>query len=328
MNQYAQNRYARQIVLPEIGAKGQGRLLSARVAVVGAGGLGCPVLQYLAGAGVGKITIFDPERVEESNLHRQTLFSVRDIGQPKALSARARLHEAYPDIEIDAHAKALNPSNALGLIQTVDLVIDAADSYAVSYILSDICLAENVPLISASALGQAGYVGGFCAFAPSMRAVFPDLPIQNARCETAGIMGPVVGMIGAMQAQMALKVILDHTPSPLGKIFTLDMKKLTFGHFSFLNACEPVAFFPFISMGDIRLCDQLVDLRGKDEASVKISAHAQRLTMEKIHSLNIASPECRVILCCASGLRAWRAAAILHARGHSNLALLATSATE
>ncbi|WP_035898317.1 HesA/MoeB/ThiF family protein, partial [Labrenzia sp. DG1229] len=202
------NRYARQMQLPEIGEAGQSKLGKAHVAVVGAGGLGCPVLQYLAGAGIGRISIFDPDEVEESNLHRQPIYGMPDIGSPKALAARDALRTLNPQVKVSANVEALGPSKAIEIVAQVDLVIDAADSFATSYILSDACLAECTPLISASVLGQTGYVGGFCGGAPSLRAVFPELPATGVTCATAGVLGPVVGVIGALQAQIALRIFL------------------------------------------------------------------------------------------------------------------------
>ncbi|MFD3189951.1 HesA/MoeB/ThiF family protein [Sedimentitalea sp. HM32M-2] len=318
------SRYERQMTLPEIGAAGQDRLASADVLVVGAGGLGSPVLQYLAGAGVGHIALVDPDRVEESNLHRQPLFAMSDVGQAKALAARDRLCAANPDIRVSAHVTALDPANAPALAAQADLVIDAADSYAVSYTLSDLCLSLGTPLVSASVLGQSGYVGGFCGTAPSLRAVFPDLPTGGATCANAGVMGPVVGMIGALQAQMALQILLGHTPSPLGRMVSVDAQSLHFSGFSFLDAPEPDIAFPFLAPVQLTHHDRIIELRTADEAPDPVHAHAIRLTGAKPPEIGPPDPAMRTVLCCSSGLRAWRAAAALAAQGHDNLALCAT----
>ena len=321
-------RYARQMVLPEVGPKGQARLARARVLVVGAGGLGCPVLQYLAGAGVGQITLIDPDHVEESNLHRQPLYHMSDLTQPKVLAARAHLLAANPNVTIDGHQLALHPANAWECVAGADVVIDAADSFAVSYILSDTCHANQTPLISASALGQTGYAGGFCGGdAPSLRAVFPDLPSRGATCDTAGVLGPVVGMIGALQAQMALQVLLRQHPSPLGQMMTLDFKQLRFGKFSFRDATEPKTTIPFVSKSDLRPTDQVIELRDKIEAPDPVAPHAIRLSGDAIDAFQHMS-ERRVVVCCASGLRAWQAASGLRNQGCKNLAILAARACE
>ncbi|OWY08784.1 thiamine biosynthesis protein ThiF [Thioclava sp. F42-5] len=319
------SRYARQMILPEIGAAGQARLTAAHVAVIGAGGLGCPVLQYLAGAGVGRLTIFDPDMVEESNLHRQPLYRMADLGRPKVEAARDALRALNPQIAVKARATALGPQRAEKIAAEADLVIDAADSFAVSYILSDACLRAQTPLISASVLGQTGYVGGFCGEAPSLRAVFPDLPASGASCATAGVLGPVVGVIGSLQAQIALRVLLGTDAPALGRMLTADLAELSFGGFSFLGTPEPERPLRFVSADMLCEGDLVVDLRGEDEAPSPISAGAVRLPGSELTALEPASGQ-RVVLCCASGLRAWRAARDLQERGFEALALLAAKA--
>lgn len=167
-------RYDRQTRLNGFGAAGQARLLGARVLIVGAGGLGATVLPALVGAGAGHIRLADPDLVEETNLHRQTLFRMSDLGRPKAEAAAAALSGLNPDCTISPAMLRIDPASARTELPGVDLVIDAADSFATSYALSDLCLAMGKPLISASVLGRQGYVGGFCGGAPSLRAVFPD----------------------------------------------------------------------------------------------------------------------------------------------------------
>lgn len=316
------NRYARQIILPEVGTDGQAKLGHAHVLVVGAGGLGCPVLQYLAGAGVGRITLVDPDRVEESNLHRQPLYTMSDLGRPKVLAARNHLLDANPSIVVEAHVRALDPDNAPALVAQVDVVVDAADSFAVTYTLSDTCKSAGVALISASALGQSGYAGGFCGTGPSIRAVFPDLPSRGATCATAGVMGPVVGMIGTLQAQMVLQVLLGQTPSPLGRIVTLDLQSLHFGGFEFGTAPEPDRCTSFVSLANLSADDQVIELRDVTETVSLVAPQAERWSIETIHRFT-PEPDRRVVLCCATGLRAWRAASVLEAQGVKNLALLA-----
>ncbi len=316
------NRYARQMMLPDVGPIGQARLAQAHVLVVGAGGLGCPVLQYLAGAGIGQITLFDADVVEEGNLHRQPLFDMTDVRHPKVSAAQSHLLAAHPELRLTANICALDPSNAHAAVIRADVIIDAADSFAVSYTLSDTCLAQGKPLISASALGQSGYVGGFCGGAPSLRAVFPDLPEQAASCATAGVLGPVVGVIGALQAQMALRVILRADPSPLGTMVTLDLTNFQMGRFSFLGAPEPIQQMPFVSLRDLSPCDQVVELRPVGEAPHAVSPTAQRILPEAIIGHRFAQGR-RIVLCCRSGLRAWRVGRQLQHMGFSDIALLA-----
>lgn len=315
------NRYARQMILPQVGVAGQARLSAARVVVVGAGGLGCPALQYLAGAGVGRIDLIDADVVAEHNLHRQPLYTMGDLSRPKVLAARDRLQASFPEAQVTPHATDLNPANVAGFIAGADVVLDAADSYAVSYTLSDACRTARIPLISASVLGQGGYVGGFCGGAPSLRAVFP-MPEGGATCASAGVMGPVVGMIGAAQAQMALAVLLDLAPSPLGQMMTFDMGSMRPGSFRFDEAPEPGRAFPFLAVTEVDPADLVIDLRSAEESPRPAHENAHRMLPEAAHGLR-ADPGQRVVLCCTTGLRAWRVAENLSDQGFERLALLA-----
>lgn len=318
------NRYIRQMVLPELGAEGQDRIAAARVLIVGAGGLGVPVLQYLAGAGIGHITLIDPDTVEETNLHRQPIYRMKDLGMPKVRAAAMAVARLNPAVEIEALVDRLTPANAPALIDNADLVLDCADSYAASYTLSDACLAARTPLISASALGLGGYVGGFCGDpdrggAPSLRALFPDAPDGGQTCATAGVLGPVVGMLGCLQAQMALAVVLGLSPSPLGQFTRFDGGRFT--QFRFDTA--PEAPGPrFIAPEDITPRDMVIDLRPKDEAPRKATPGALR--MPGYGDIGpLPDPGQRVVLTCRSGLRAWRAADRLSRRWDGEITLLA-----
>ncbi|SMX26945.1 putative adenylyltransferase/sulfurtransferase MoeZ [Pelagimonas phthalicica] len=317
------SRFARQEQI--IGTKAQQALARAHVLVVGAGGLGCPVLQYLAGAGVGEITLMDDDQVEESNLHRQPLYRMEDIGTAKALAAVRHLTAAHPATRLHPHLSRLTPSNAENAVTHVDLVIDAADSFAVSYILSDTCQRVGKPLVSASVLGMSGYVGAFCATAPSLRAVFPDLPDSAANCATAGVLGPVVGMVGTAQAQMAISVLVGADPSPLGQLLTLDMQRFGFGGFRFDNAPDPTAPLPFVDAALLEEGDLLIELRPASECAETFAPAAQRVTMEELADLNV-PPTQRLVLGCQTGLRSWRAARVLQSKGAKNLALFAQCA--
>ena len=190
-----------------MGEEGQKRLAAAHVLVIGAGGLGSPVIQYLAGAGVGRMTIVDDDLVDETNLHRQTLFQMEDLDQEKAEAAVRFVRRLNPDISAFSVAMGRDPDNAEMMAKGADIVLDCADSFAVSYTLSDTCMKLGKPFISASALQMSGYVGGFCGGAPRLRAVFPDMPDNVQNCATAGVLGPVVGAVGALQAQMAVNVL-------------------------------------------------------------------------------------------------------------------------
>lgn len=317
------DRFLRQRTLPEVGDAGQARLAAASVLVVGAGGLGCPVLTGLAGAGVGRLVVIDPDVVELTNLHRQPLFRMADIGAPKATAAAAALAAFAPDVRVDVHVARLDPGNVAGLVAGVDLVIDAADSFAATYVLSDTCLPAGKPLVSASVLGLSGYAGAFCGGAPSYRAVFPRLPHQVATCATAGVLGPVVTMIGGLQAQMALALLLGLSPSPLGRLVRLEAGRFAFGGFDFTGTPEPETALPFIAPDAITPDDIAIDLRGLDEAPVSPIPGALRLTVPEVEAAPPLAPGRRVVLACRSGIRAARAAEALERAGQRELALVA-----
>ena len=318
------SRYRRQSILPEVGSAGQAAIRTAHVLVIGAGGLGAPVLQYLVGAGVGQVTLVDDDFVSLSNLHRQTLFREDDVGQSKVAVAAATLRRLNADCEIVTVTEALSPVNAQRLVAPCSLVLDCADSFAASYILSDKCFAASIPLISASSLGFSGYVGGFCATAPSLRAVFPDLPERTKTCATGGVLGPVVGLIGAAQAQMALGYLIGQSPSPLGQLISFDMQSYRTGGFRFDGAPEPDTCLGFIVASDISKFDFVVELRDNIEAPVLVAHIAQRMTVAQFKQESI-TPNVgqRAVFACRSGLRAWQAATHLRSYWTGEISLIA-----
>jgi molybdopterin/thiamine biosynthesis adenylyltransferase/rhodanese-related sulfurtransferase len=318
------NRYSRQVVLPEVGETGQARLAAASVAVVGAGGLGCAVLEYLTAAGVGRLTIVDHDCVEEANLHRQPLYRLSDLGRPKAEAARATLGALNPEVRIAALAERLTPANAPPLVAAADVVVDAADSFAVTYVLSDACQRAGKPLISASVLGLSGYVGAFCGGAPSYRAVFPELPRQAGSCAESGVLGTAVGVMGTLQAHLTLALLLGLDPPVLGRLISVDFRTLHVGGFSFLGAAEPADALTFIAAAEVGASDLVIDLRGRAEAPVSTFPSALRLSVEALEQGEQPLPPApRIVLCCRTGVRAWRAARALASRGHRNIALIA-----
>ena len=320
------DRYARQTVLGDVGPAGQARLAAASVLVVGAGGHGCPVLQYLAGAGVGRMIVVDHDVVEESNLHRQPLYGMPDIGKPKAEAARAALLRFNPGVAIEAKVERLTPQNVGGLIGDVDLVVDAADSFAATYILSDACHAGSKPMISASVIGLTGYVGAFCGGGPSYRAVFPDVSVDGGTCATVGVLGTAVAVLGGLQAHLALHLLLSLEPTALGRVVTFDARKLAFGGFGFAGAAEPAASLPFIAAEAVRTDDLVVDLRSLEEAPRSPFAGARRLDVDHVAEIVTEPlPSQRIVLCCRSGQRALVAAERLQARGIEKIALVALS---
>ena len=331
------NRYARQMVLPEVGADGQARIQGARVLVVGAGGLGCAVLQYLCAAGVGRLTIVDHDRVDETNLHRQPLYRMSDLGRLKTEAARDALRALNPNVDIRIVCERLTPANAPALIAEADVVVDAADTFAVTYTLSDECtpLARLVnapanghssrPLVSASVLGLSGYAGVFCGNAPSYRAVFPEMPAHAGSCASTGVLGTAVGVMGTIQAHLVLSVILDLSPSVAAQLITIDFRSFRVGGFNFASAQEPAErALRFIARDDVTPADITVDLRSIEEAVDPAFGSSLRVLPHEIERVATdAAASRRVVLCCRSGVRAWQAATRLRTRGLTNLALIA-----
>lgn len=315
------SRYARQIVLPEVGQRGQDRLRESTALVVGAGGLGAPALLYLAGAGLGSIAVVDDDRVEETNLHRQPLYRIGDVGLPKAEAAAEALRGLNPEVEIQPVTRPLDPGCASDLVAAADVVLDCADTFAASFALSDACMDARRPLVSASALGLSGYAGGFCAGAPSLRAVFPELPNSAANCSTAGVLGPVVGAIGSIQAQMAMAVLLGLSPSPLGRMLTYDARTLRVSGFRFDDAPEPDRVDRFVAVSQIGPGDLVVDLRA--EAAAPFRSGALHLPPDRLGELEPTPETKRVVLACATGLRAHAAARTVARRWPGPIGLLA-----
>lgn len=205
-------RYTRQVRLPEFGAAGQRALASARVAVIGAGGLGAPVLTYLAAAGVGHLAVHDPDTVDVTNLHRQVIHDSSAVGTPKAISAAQRLHALNPVVEIEPVVDALTTANVLDRLRGYDLVIDGTDNFPTRYLASDACEMLNVPLVWGSILGFTGQVSVF--WADGGRGVTyrdvhptPPRPGEVPNCAEAGVLGMLCGVIGSTMAMEAVKVL-------------------------------------------------------------------------------------------------------------------------
>lgn len=224
-------RYARQMILPEIGKDGQNRLSTAKVLCVGAGGLGCPTLLYLAGAGVGHIGIVDNDVVDESNLQRQTLYTVDDLGQPKVSAAQKRLNAFNPKINITPHITRLTADNASEILAPYDIVIDGSDNFATRFLVNDVCVRLQKPLVYGSVQKFEGQASVFDATqGPCYRCLFPELPGpgMGANCAEAGVLGVVPGLIGMIQATEALKLILGKGQTLLGRLLVVDTLSMAF----------------------------------------------------------------------------------------------------
>lgn len=214
-------RYARQTVLPEIGAEGQARLSRARVVIVGCGGLGAPAAAYLAGAGVGALRLIDGDRVDPTNLHRQVFYDASDPS-PKVEQLRARLATLNPEIRITAVDRPLTAGNCRGLLTGASLVLDCTDDARTKHLISDACALLNVPLVYAAAQGYAGYVALFPNHPGgiNLRDVYPEPDPSMPDCATAGVLGTAVGIVSLLQANAALCYLLGIGEPPVDRLLT------------------------------------------------------------------------------------------------------------
>jgi adenylyltransferase/sulfurtransferase len=223
-------RYSRQVLLKEIGGQGQNKLLRAKVLIVGVGGLGSPIALYLAAAGVGTLGLIDHETVEISNLQRQILHSTANVREKKTESAREKLSQLNPDIELMTYAERLSSDNALKILRDYDVIVDGSDNFPTRYLVNDACVLLKKPNVFGSALGFEGQVTVFAPSGPCYRCLFPIPPQAGAvpTCAEAGVLGTVTGFIGTLQANETLKLLLELKPTLAGKLLLVDTLHLHF----------------------------------------------------------------------------------------------------
>ncbi len=236
-------RYARHIVLPEVGGPGQAALRNARVLVIGAGGLGAPLLLYLAAAGVGTLGVVDDDAVSLSNLQRQVIHATPDVGKPKVASAAAAIGQLNPHVTVKPHHARLSAQNALDLIGAYDIVADGSDNFDTRYLVSDACYLANKVLVT-GALGRfdgtlttirAHQRGADGKPNPTYRCLFPEPPPPGTvpACAEAGILGALAGVIGAMAALEVIREIVGFGESLVGRLVMLDAQAMRFESLSY-----------------------------------------------------------------------------------------------
>ena len=224
-------RYSRHLIMPEVGMEGQLKLKAARALCVGAGGLGSPVSLYLAAAGVGVIGIVDFDEVDYSNLQRQIIHGTSDVGRSKLDSAKARLNELNPEIEIITHEMALSSRNALGLFADYDLVIDGTDNFPTRYLVNDACVLQGKPNIYGSIFRFEGQASVFATKnGPCYRCLYPEPPPPGLvpSCAEGGVLGILPGVVGTLQATEAIKVILGVGEPLIGRFLIFDALRMRF----------------------------------------------------------------------------------------------------
>jgi len=214
-------RYARHLVLREIGGPGQQALSRARVVIIGVGGLGSPAALYLAAAGVGALGLVDPDTVSLSNLQRQILFGASEVGETKVDAGKARLEALNPHVSIEAHPARLDGANARSMIGDYDLVLDGVDDFATRLVINDACVATGRPLVS-GALGRwTGQVGVFSG-RPCYRCLVPEIPPDAETCAAVGVIGALAGVVGSLMALEAVKLITGAGESLAGRLLIYD----------------------------------------------------------------------------------------------------------
>ncbi len=222
MNADERERYARHILLKEIGGPGQQALARARVAIIGAGGLGAPAALYLAAAGVGRLRLIDDDRVALSNLQRQVIFTTEDVGAAKTEAAAAALKALNPHVEIETRSTRLTPDNAHALLESADVVLDGTDDFATRFAVNAAARALGVPLVSGAVGRWSGQVSVFAPGGPCYRCFVPEAPPDAETCAAVGIVGALTGVIGSMMALEAIKLIADAGDQLLGRILLFD----------------------------------------------------------------------------------------------------------
>jgi molybdopterin/thiamine biosynthesis adenylyltransferase len=219
-------RYSRHILLDEIGIEGQQKILDSHVLVVGAGGLGSPAAMYLASAGVGHLTLVDDDAVDLTNLQRQILHTTSRVGQPKAASGREALLQINPGIAVTALQERAGDARLAELVATATVVLDCSDNFATRHAVNRACVAAGVPLVSGAVIRFDGQISVFDPRrddSPCYSCLFPqDQPFEDVACSTMGVFAPLVGVVGAMQAAEALKLIVGIGPSLAGRLLLLD----------------------------------------------------------------------------------------------------------
>lgn len=225
------DRYSRHLILPEVGEEGQSKLLDAKVLSIGAGGLGSPALLYLAAAGVGTLGVVDSDRVEANNLQRQIVHNTERIGMLKAESAKETLTKLNPDVKVEMHPFRIEASNALELMSDYDIVIDGSDNFDTRYVINDAAVALRKPVVHGSIFRFEGMVSTFVPFeGPCYRCLYAESPPSELApsCSEAGVLGVLPGIVGSLQANEALKLVVGYGKPLIGRLLIFDAQATTF----------------------------------------------------------------------------------------------------
>ena len=344
--------YSRQTALKEVGARGQAQLRASRVLIVGCGGLGVPVVSYLAGAGVGRLGLVDSDRLEPSNLHRQTMYALADVGQLKVELAAARVHALNPEVDVRIHNVRLDATNAAEIVAQYDLIIDCSDNFSTKFLLNDVCVQQRLPAIFSSVYQYEGQIQVVRPDrdGPCLRCIWPEATRDGivGNCAEAGVLGPVPGTFGSLQAFEALKLLLD-LPGQLGQellmfdLLTLSISRLRTrravncpehaqssrpqrpGTAARQSSSDAPLEVDFASLDDaVAAGFEIIDIREPQELAQTATPtnKARHIPMAALLHGTPAfepPPNGRSLLVCASGKRSLAAAEELRSRGFGNV---------
>jgi molybdopterin/thiamine biosynthesis adenylyltransferase/rhodanese-related sulfurtransferase len=351
MTKDEQLRYSRHMIMPEVGAEGQRRLREAGVLCIGAGGLGSPAALYLAAAGVGRLGLVDLDDVDLSNLQRQILHGTKDVGRKKLDSARDRLHDVNPNVEIETHECRFTSVNALAIVSSYDVVVDGSDNFPTRYLSNDVCVFAEKPNVYGSVFrfdGQttvfAPHLGG-----PCYRCLFPEPPPPGSvpNCAQAGVLGVLPGIVGTIQANEAIKLILGVGEPLIGRLLYFDALKMKFRQFNvrrdsqcpvcgerptitepidYDQFCGVTADVPSISVHDLkRKLDageaiQIIDVREPFEFEITRINGAKLIPLgELAHRLHELKQNGETVVHCHRGTRSAQAVEMLRRAGFVNV---------
>ena len=338
------SRYHRQIILPEIGLEGQAKLSKAKVLVIGAGGLGCPVLSYLTGAGVGTIGIIDNDTISETNLHRQVLYQTAQIGNFKAETAVLNLQKLNPEIEFETYTDWLTVDNALDIITKYDIIVDASDNFATRYLVNDSCVILNKPFVFAAIQGFEAQVSVFnYKSGPTYRCLFPEPPTDAPDCNTLGVLGVLPSIAGSFQANEVLKIILEIGDVLSGKLLIYNTLQNSFLTLNFVKnkdntpitklqssynfSCEipsdNISLEKLLKLKNQNKNLTIIDLREKNEVKLFDIEDAIQIPFTLLpFQLNKIDKNNTLVLFCATGTRSSEAKVFLEEQGFGRVVLL------
>ena len=334
-----QARYNKQIILPEIQMAGQEKLRAAKVLVIGAGGLGCPVLQYLAAAGVGSIGIADGDVVDISNLQRQVLYTEQEIGEKKAVVAEKKLLALNPNVKTEIHPVFIERSNALEIMQGYDIIVDGSDNFETRYLINDACIILKKPMVSGAIYKFEGQVSVFnYNGGPTYRCIFPEPPGagESPNCEDIGVIASLPGIIGTIQANEVLKMITGIGEVISGKLLVMNTLTMDTHFFQFklnpanldihdLSAHAKKEMVTAIGYDELEKMIQdgndvqLIDIREKEEYEINNIGGINIPLSLLPSSYHFIDPSARVVLYCNSGVRSDHAAKLLLQQGFKNV---------